>query len=50
MVKTREVAEGPVSTTLRIVGGIPDLQVEQENDSATDKNAAQEQAPLRATG
>jgi hypothetical protein len=50
MVKTREVAEGPVGTTLRIVGGLPDLAIEPEDASAASENEAQDQAPLKVVG
>jgi hypothetical protein len=56
MARTLEVVQGPSATTLRIVGGLPELQVE---DVALDNvtpfpsdrdEQAQTQAPTKAAG
>jgi hypothetical protein len=45
MARTMEVATGGVATTVRIVGGIPDLQTDD-----ADENVVPMQAPSKATG
>jgi hypothetical protein len=55
MARTLEVAQGPGATTLRVIGGLPDLQSDDVPDNVTpfpgDRvEQAQEQAPTRSTG